>query len=273
MNSVQTEKNGNSWTSLLSTYTPKFFIVLLYLVSTEFLMLWTQKFTKEWKDLDYGQEHPFFIVYTQQITYTLFLMLPLCKYCYGLVRKLPIPFYEITREDVFHAVILSGLFLGSAEFCVLGLSQTINAVDNVLFQNSSAVTFLLSIFLLNEEVNRYKIISILFSIAGAVLIIVYGVMRPEKSEENAKAKQEETLIGYVFILVSIVFYCLGCVLIGKWRAAKNNLEDTVVFLGLIGLVTSLLFWIILPMLHYSGAETFQLPPSTLNVRFFVNTFF
>lgn len=163
-----------------------------------------------------------------------------------------------------------------------------------IYNCSAFFAYAFSVPLLNEKLRWDKSLAVLLAIGG-VLMIAYGDapkgapalpvpvppsdtaalgapalgFDPEKVGADKGTEAENRLLGNLIIGVGSVLYGLYEVLYkrlacppshtGHTTTAKNGMIFATLVGSLIGLFTMTVLWIPLPLLHWSGLETFELP--------------
>lgn len=152
-----------------------------------------------------------------------------------------------------------------------------SASDLTAIYNCSAFfAYAFSIPLLHDKFRFDKALSVLVAIAG-VMTIAYGDSGHKKLDgksggaiDDAAAKTEESearyrTLGNLIIGVGSVLYGLYEVLYKKLAcppectSAGRGMIFANAFGSMIGSFTLLVLWIPLPILHYTGIETFEFP--------------
>jgi len=177
------------------------------------------------------------------------------------------------REDglswpkVFLAAFVSAFFLIVADYCYfLALSMTSAGTGIVLFSLSSIVTYLLSIVVLKEPISVLKILSLALSFGGVVMI-TFG------DRENSKNSDlKDSWKGDIIMAGGACFWALYLVTYKKFVGDPShttiNVQST-----LVGLISVFFSWPVLFILHYTGAEKFELPSGGLQIGILVATTF
>jgi len=83
----------------------------------------------------------------------------------------------------------------------LSLPLTQVGANTTIYQSASVFVFIFSIFLLNESVTLRKIFSVALSVAGVALIA-------STPESSGNSEQQDSFIGYVFLIISVLLYAL-----------------------------------------------------------------
>lgn len=158
------------------------------------------------------------------------------------------------------------------EFCVLWflanyfaaacLSYTTVASSTILASTSSIWTLLCGSLLRVERFTIRKLIGVGASLAGVALISTIDVSG--ETDENRGSFPHKTphelALGDVMAFVSAVLYGFYAVFMKK-RIGDESKVNMPLFFGLVGLSNVLLLWPGLVVLHVTGVEPFQMPPS------------
>ncbi|KAF3037235.1 hypothetical protein E8E12_005780 [Didymella heteroderae] len=158
------------------------------------------------------------------------------------------------------------------EFCILWflanyfaaacLSYTTVASSTILASTSSIWTLLCGSLLRVERFTLRKLIGVGASLAGVVLISTIDVSG--ETDENRGSFPHKTprelALGDVMAFVSAVLYGFYAVFMKK-RIGDESRVNMPLFFGLVGLSNVVLLWPGLVILHLTGVEPFQLPPT------------
>ncbi|KAF3934998.1 hypothetical protein ABW20_dc0100730 [Dactylellina cionopaga] len=136
--------------------------------------------------------------------------------------------------------------------------------DLTAINNTSAIfTYVFSVLLLKEAVRMTKNIAVVLAVLG-VLVIAYG-NPAESGTDPAAPSNQKRLFGNVITALGAILFGLYRVLY-KLKAclpaeatAEMNITFSVIVGSSIGIFTTFVFWIPLPLLHWTGWETFELP--------------
>lgn len=158
------------------------------------------------------------------------------------------------------------------EFCMLWflanyfaaacLEYTTVASSTILASTSSIWTLLCGSFLRVERFTLRKFIGVCASLAGVALISTIDVSG--ETDENRGSFPHKTprelAIGDVMAFVSAALYGFYTVFMKK-RIGDESRVNMPLFFGLVGLSNVLLLWPGFIILHLTGIETFELPPT------------
>ncbi|KAI9789531.1 MAG: hypothetical protein M1833_002297 [Piccolia ochrophora] len=160
----------------------------------------------------------------------------------------------------------------SAEFCLVWfmanyfavacLEYTTVASTTILTSTSSIWTLLFSILARIERFSLPKLIGVLASLVGIILISSVDL-----SGENDKSRgsfphksHAQIALGDAMAFFSAIMYGVYTVLMKKQIGDESRVSMPL-FFGLVGLFNVLFLWPGFFILHFAGIETFQLPPT------------
>ena len=113
-----------------------------------------------------------------------------------------------------------------------------------------------------ERFTLRKLFGVLASLAGIVLISTVDISG--ESDENRGSFPHKTprelATGDLMAFLSAILYGFYAVLMKK-RIGDESKVNMPLFFGLVGLFNVILLWPGLVILHFTGVETFQLPPT------------
>ncbi|KAF3940009.1 hypothetical protein ABW19_dt0204074 [Dactylella cylindrospora] len=136
--------------------------------------------------------------------------------------------------------------------------------DLTAINNTSAIfTYVFSVWLLKESMRMAKNIAVVVAVLG-VLVMAYG-NPSEPSSDTSGISSGSRAMGNIICAIGAVLFGLYRVLY-KLKAclpAEATAEMNIVFSVLvgssIGVFTTAVFWLPLPLLHFTGWEPFELP--------------
>ncbi|KAF2225956.1 hypothetical protein BDZ85DRAFT_192759 [Elsinoe ampelina] len=160
----------------------------------------------------------------------------------------------------------------SLEFCLLWylanyfvaacLEYTTVASSTILTSTSSVFTLLFGTLFAVETFTLRKLAGVCASLAGIVLIS--SVDLSGSSDKNRGSFPHKSIrelgVGDGMALLSAVLYGLYAVFMKK-RIGDESRVHMPLFFGLVGLFNVLLLWPGFLVLHFTGVETFELPPT------------
>jgi solute carrier family 35 protein F5 len=160
----------------------------------------------------------------------------------------------------------------SLEFCLLWfvanylssacLEYTSVASTTILTSTSGIWTLILGAIFGVERFSVRKLIGVAASLVGVVLISTVDLTGD--NDENRGSFPHKTpaqiALGDSMALVSALVYGMY-VTIMKRRVGNEEKVDMKLFFGLVGVLNLVLLWPIFFILHWTGIEPFQLPPT------------
>ncbi|KAK9479232.1 hypothetical protein V1514DRAFT_328814 [Lipomyces japonicus] len=157
----------------------------------------------------------------------------------------------------------------SFQFCLLWfianwfanacLSYTSVASGTILSCTSSFFTLLIGSVIGVEFFTRRKLIALVVSLAGIILISTQDSVSQDQADNNLTAGS--IVVGDAMALVSAAIYGLYTTLL-KLRIGDESRINMQVFFGFVGVFNVILLWPILLLLHFTGAERLEAPPSS-----------
>lgn len=196
---------------------------------------------------------------------------------YNAVKK---PSYQFIPDDVEDDDKISHIFcslwgssialylFGIATFfalslCIVGYSWYI-AVNFTTMANLTAIyntscfwAYVFSILILGESVRVHKIGAVCLSIAG---IIVLTFFKEGNNIDNNTTSGHAFFLGDLITTFSAILCGLNEVLYKRYVSPPTpSILFSNTLTGLMGLITLSLFWVPLPILHFTGIEEFELP--------------
>ncbi|KAI9718420.1 MAG: hypothetical protein M1812_004141 [Candelaria pacifica] len=160
----------------------------------------------------------------------------------------------------------------SLEFCVLWfaanyfavacLQYTTVASTTILNSTSSIWTLLIGALVKVEAFNLKKLIGVLASMTGIVLISSVDLSGSNDKNRGSfpHKSQKQIAIGDSLAFVSAVLYGMYTILMKK-RIGDEGRVNMPLFFGLVGVFNLVILWPGLIILHFTGEEPFELPPS------------
>lgn len=152
------------------------------------------------------------------------------KKSYTLCNIISKPKLYLRPEEYWIIIIgtISGLpYFLCGWFWYLSIPHTSVTANTAIYDSAFVFVFIFSMFLLKEKISLLKIISVIVSFAGLMLIAYTG----SKSEENGV---DQTPMGYVLVVLSTVLYAAYEVIYKKWCSKPDNFmkkdEITIKFL-------------------------------------------
>ncbi len=111
--------------------------------------------------------------------------------------------YPLTtwKHILITSVWMSWLLVLVAYAWYLSLPLTQVGANTTVYQSASVFVFIFSIFLLNEAATMRKVLSVAISVLGVALIA-------STSGSSDSSEQGDSVLGYVFLIVSVLLYAL-----------------------------------------------------------------
>lgn len=187
-------------------------------------------------------------------------------------HKSPVPYFVRTTAIVASALTIAG---GSWYVAVdLTTPSDLTAIYNC----SAFFAYVFSIWLLHDKFRMDKMVSVAIAIAG-VLVVAYGDKEapkhpghsggaggtPPNADSSEDAEATNRTLGNLIIGIGSVLYGLYEVLYKKMACPPEGTSPGrgMIFANavgsMIGCFTLAVLWIPLPILHWTGVETFELP--------------
>ncbi|CZT24835.1 related to integral membrane protein [Ramularia collo-cygni] len=162
----------------------------------------------------------------------------------------------------------------SLEFCLLWflanyfvaacLQYTSVASSTILTSTSSVFTLLFGAIFKVEKFTVSKLLGVGASLSGIILISLIDLSGRNNNDEHRgdfpEKSNHEIAVGDMLAFLSAVMYGLYAVFMKK-RITDETRVDMPVFFGLVGLINVLILWPGFVILHYTGIETFEMPPT------------
>ena len=149
---------------------------------------------------------------------------------------------------------------GSSWYIAINLTTTSDIT--AIYNCSAFFAYAFSVPLLREAFRWDKAFSVILAMIG-VFVVAYGGQNGESSEDSSKYPYR--LSGNLVIGLGAVLYGLYEVLYKRLACPPSTVSPRrqAVFANVvgsgIGLCTFSILWILLPLLHWTGLETFELP--------------
>lgn len=171
------------------------------------------------------------------------------------------------------AIVTSALTIAGGSWYV-AVDKTTASDLTAIYNCSAFFAYAFSIPILKEKFRLDKIFAVAVAIAG-VLVVAYGDTTPTKHggksggsvgggpQEDSEGKNR--LLGNIIIGIGSVLYGFYEVLYKRVACPPEGcspgrgMSFALTFGSLIGSFTLLVLWFPLPILHYTGYETFEIP--------------
>ena len=160
------------------------------------------------------------------------------------------------------------------EFCMLWflanyfvaacLQYTTVASSTILTSTSSVFTLVFGAMFKVEKFTIRKLLGVTASLAGIILISTIDLSGRNSDDEHRgdfpEKSTREMAVGDLLAFLSAIMYGLYAVFMKK-RISDETRVDMPVFFGLVGIINVLILWPGFFILHKTGIETFEMPPS------------
>jgi len=157
----------------------------------------------------------------------------------------------------------NGLQFSANYFASSCLSYTTVASATILSSTSPIWTLLCGTLLRVELFTLRKLLGVLFSLIGIIIISsidVSGTTDSDRGSFPAKTGAEMA-IGDAMAFLSAILYGFYAVFMKK-RIGDESKVNMALFFGLVGIFNVILLWPGLIILHVTGIEPFELPPTS-----------
>ena len=141
------------------------------------------------------------------------------------------------------------------------LSYTSVASQTILSSTSSFFTLLVGYLYNVENINQNKILGLLLSFSGVMI-----VTEIDATSSNPDVSNVLVVWGNMLALSGALIYGIYTIMIKFKISIKNSRKErtlnTHLFFGFVGVFCLVFLWPILIFLHFTGYETFELPPTS-----------
>ena len=167
-----------------------------------------------------------------------------------------------TRDTAKLSLEFCALWFGANYFVSACLEYTTVASSTILTSTSSMWTLLFGAMFGVEEFTFKKLLGVSSSLAG--IILTSGIDFSSDSDHNRGSFPHKTgvqlAIGDALALFSAVIYGVYTIVMKK-RIRDESRVNMPLFFGFIGIFNLVLLWPGFFLLHVTGVETFELPPT------------
>jgi solute carrier family 35 protein F5 len=115
-----------------------------------------------------------------------------------------------------------------------------------------------------EKINQNKIVGILLSFTGVLIIT-----KIDTSSNNPSDSNTAILAGNLLALLGALIYGIYTILLKFKITIKNSIRernlDTHLFFGFVGVFNTFLLWPIIIILHFTDIERFELPSNNRTI--------
>jgi drug/metabolite transporter (DMT)-like permease len=232
---------------------------MLYMTHGSWSMLWPvqllilriQKWNMPWQT--FWRRHVFLLRSTVHMIRSQELDVPR-----HMVNTSPWPYLIKTTAFITSSLTVAGLSW------YVAVNMTTPSDLTAIYNCSAFFAYAFSVPLLKEKLRLDKSMAVLIAIVG-VLVVAYGDSKPTDESKGPDKTASTRFLGNLIIGVGSVLYGLYEVLYKRWAcppegvSAGRGMIFANAFGSCIGLFTLTVLWIPLPILHFLGWETFQLP--------------
>lgn len=149
-------------------------------------------------------------------------------------------------------------------FVAACLEYTTVASSTILTSTSGVFTLIFGTMFGVEKFTVRKLLGVLASLAGIILISTVDLSGNNTDDEHRgdfpEKSSRDIAIGDALAFLSAVMYGLYAVFMKK-RIDDESRVNMPIFFGLVGLINVLLLWPGFIVLHYTGIEPFEMPPT------------
>jgi solute carrier family 35 protein F5 len=151
-----------------------------------------------------------------------------------------------------------------ANYLVAGcLEYTSVASSTILTSTSSIWTLVFGAFVHVEVFSYKKLVGVLASLIGIILISSVDLSGKDNDENRGNfphKSQGEIALGDAMAFGSAIMYGIYAIVMKK-RVGNEDRVNMPLFFGLVGLFNVIFLWPGFLILHYTGVEKFELPPT------------
>jgi solute carrier family 35, member F5 len=172
---------------------------------------------------------------------------------------------EATDFDKVHPLTFKETMKLSFSFCILWFSSnffnnaslifTSVSSQTILSSTSSFFTMLVGYMFGQESFDNTQIISLIGLFIGVICVTFND--NPQASDSSPF---EVILGGDLLALLGALCYGIYSILL-KYKVKDDSRMDMKLFFGFVGVFNTFLLWPSLVIVHYTGIEKFELPPS------------
>ncbi|KAI1822889.1 hypothetical protein F4861DRAFT_357392 [Xylaria intraflava] len=174
-------------------------------------------------------------------------------------------------ETVVFSVKFAVVWFFGNYFSSACLGYTSVGSVTILTSTSSAWTLIFCALMRVESFSARKLLGVVASLLGVVLISLVDFSGKAGDGGLPHRTHAEIAIGDAMASLGAIFYGIYVVMM-KIRWGDEERVDMPLFFALVGVVNALLLWPLFPLLHYTGIETCEWPPSnTIWVVLVVNS--
>lgn len=209
-----------------------------------------------------------------------------------------------SKQLIILSCFLAIVSFSSAYSWYYSLARTNIPANTAIYQSACVWVFILSIFLLKERITVLKILAVIISVVGVVLVAVFsntGSCSKDMTELNnstsintsaviyysgennmlghihrgSSCTEKSTFPGYIALFFSVISYAVFEVSYNKWGTQEHDpasVQNSIRVLGYIGLHTLIWLWPCFIILHFTGIERFEFPPYDIFILLLWNAY-
>jgi drug/metabolite transporter (DMT)-like permease len=208
---------------------------------------------------------PFFLLFIAHGAY--FLVIPgiLCYYRFGPSKDTTLLWLELNKArsilgkswpELWIRVSVCTIVFTLTSLCwYVSVSKIPIGEISAIYNTSCFFTYILSTIFLKESATFLKTLAVTFSVIGIIVIALGG-------GQDALPNSQFAYVGYTFSVIASLGAASYEVLYTRLMVPSRDpsLLFSLFVTGMIGVVTIFLGLILFPIFHFTGWETFQLPP-------------
>lgn len=128
--------------------------------------------------------------------------------------------------------------------------------QTVLASTSSFFTIIVGRIFHIETLDVTKVMSIVVSFIGVLCV----TLNDDPTTSNDHLSFQSILAGDILALLGALFYGIFSIVL-KYKVQEDSRVDMKLFFGFVGVFNIVIFWPSIVIAHYSGLESFELPPN------------
>ncbi|KAF9975262.1 hypothetical protein BGZ73_001153 [Actinomortierella ambigua] len=174
------------------------------------------------------------------------------------------------------ALVMTTLYMVPSYLWYACVALTSMANLTAIYNTSCFFAYLFSVLILKDRIVANKVVAVFLSLLGVAIISLLthqedsepSNLDEQQSSPNATGgfsiqMSEVALWGNLLALFGAALYGLEEVIYKKYAVPKSSsITFANTLTGLMGVATLTFFWIPIPLLHFIGIETFQLPTAS-----------
>ena len=166
------------------------------------------------------------------------------------------------RETAFLSLEFCLLWFIANYFVAACLTYTSVASSTILTSTSSIWTLIFGALIRVERFSLKKLVGVLASLAGIILISSVDLSGDNDDNRGSfpHKSQQQIAIGDSMAFFSAVMYGVYTVVMKK-RIGNEDRVNMPLFFGMVGMFNVVFLWPGFLVLHFTGVETFELPPT------------